>query len=72
MRDFVRVYSYLAQIVPFQDTELEELYYYGKFLLTRLPRAGTGGSVDVDGAVVLTHLRTELVAEQETLSLDEG
>ena len=72
LRDFVRAYSFLAQIVPFKDTELEALYYYGKFLLLRLPRTDRGGGVDLDGAVVLTHLRTDLVAEHQNLSLTDG
>lgn len=38
LRDFVRAYSLLAQIVPFKDTGLEALYSYGKFLILRLPR----------------------------------
>jgi type I restriction enzyme R subunit len=72
LRDFARAYSFLAQIVPFKDTELEELYYYGKFLLLRLPRTDHGGGVDLDGAVILTHLRTDLVAEHQILSLTDG
>lgn len=67
VRDFVRTYSFLAQIVPFHDTDLEKLYYYCKFLATRLTRPV--GTVNIDGAVVLTHLRTELVAEREDISL---
>ncbi|RKT79216.1 type I restriction enzyme R subunit [Terracoccus luteus] len=72
VRDFVRAYAYLAQIVPFRDPELEQLYYHGKYLITRLPRTDSSGSVDLGDAVVLTHLRTELLAEQEVLSLTEG
>ena len=71
IRDFTRAYAFLAQIIPFQDTELESLYYYSKYLLTRLPRQG-GGDVDIDGAVVLTHLRTELITEGGDLSLGTG
>jgi type I restriction enzyme, R subunit len=71
LRDFVRTYAFLGQIVPFNDTALEELFYYGKFLLTRLPRADSG-VVDVDGAVVLTHLRTDLQADKANLALTEG
>lgn len=72
LRDFTRAYAFLAQIVPFSDTDLEALYYYGKYLLTRLPKPDNGGGVDIDGAVVLTHLRTDLIAEQANLSLGEG
>jgi type I restriction enzyme R subunit len=72
LRDFTRAYAFLGQIVPFHDTALEALHYYGKYLLARLPRADTGGAVDLSGAVVLTHLRTDLVAEQQNASLSEG
>lgn len=70
VRDFVRTYAFLAQIIPFHDIELEKLYYYTKCLATRLVK--DVGSVNIDGAVVLTHLRTELIAEKEDLSLGSG
>ncbi len=72
LRDFTRAYAFLGQIVPFADTELESLYYYGKYLLARLPRSDAGGAVDIDGAVVLTHLRTDLVTEQQNASVADG
>lgn len=70
VRDFVRTYSFLAQIIPFQDIDLEKLYYYCKYLATRLTR--DEGSVNLDGAVILTHLRTELISEAEDISLGSG
>jgi type I restriction enzyme R subunit len=72
LASYVRAYAFLGQVVPFADPHLEELYYYGKYLLTKLPARDPGGSVDLSGAVVLTHLRTDLVAEREDLSLGEG
>ncbi len=72
LRDFTRAYAFLGQIVPFRDADLEALHYYGKYLLTRLPRADGGGAVDLDGAAVLTHLRTDLVAAQQNASLADG
>jgi type I restriction enzyme R subunit len=72
LTSYVRVYAFLGQVVPFADRHLEELYYYGKYLLTKLPGRDPGGTVDLSGAVVLTHLRTDLVAEREDLSLGEG
>ena len=72
VRDFVRAYAFLAQIVPFSDPNLEKLYYYAKYLIQKLPRDESGGAVDLDGAVVLTHLRTELKAADQNLSLDTG
>ena len=70
--DFIRAYSFLAQIVPFHDLELEQLYYYEKYLSRRLLNDSDKASVDVDDSVVLTHLRTEMTSHEEDLSLDKG
>jgi type I restriction enzyme R subunit len=70
-RNYVAAYSFLAQIVPFKDVELEELYYYTKMLERRL-LTNTGGSVDIDDSVVLTHLRTQIEAQNVDLSLLQG
>jgi type I restriction enzyme R subunit len=67
---FVRIYAFLAQIVPFADAELEHLYTYSRFLALRLPREQPAG-LDLSDDVVLTHLRTELIGEHD-LSLTEG
>jgi type I restriction enzyme R subunit len=72
LRDFTRAYAFLAQIVPFHDSDLEQLYAYGRYLLTLLPRADSGGAVNLDGAVVLTHLRTDLIAAEKDVSLTDG
>ncbi len=71
-RNYVAAYSFLAQIVPFKDVELEELYYYTKMLERRLLMDTGGGSVDIDDSVVLTHLRTQIIAQSEDLSLGHG
>lgn len=68
---YVSAYAFLAQIVPFKDRNLEELYYYLKILVRRL-LIDDGGAVDLDDSVVLTHLRTQLIADEEDLSLIEG
>ncbi len=58
LRDYVRMYAFLAQVLPFSDTQLESLYLYGRFLLPRLPREHEG-AVDLGDDVVLAALRTE-------------
>jgi type I restriction enzyme R subunit len=70
-RNYVAAYSFLAQIVPFKDLDLEELYYYTKMLERRL-LIGGGGSVDIDDSVVLTHLRTQIEAQNVDISLIHG
>ena len=63
IRDFVRAYAFLGQIVPFTDTALEELYYYCRVLSPLLAGEKDDGGIDVSDAAVLTHLRIELLAE---------
>jgi len=58
LRDYVRAYAFLAQVLPFTDTQLESMYLYGRFLLPRLPREHDG-AVDLGDDVVLAALRTE-------------
>ena len=71
-RNYVAAYSFLAQIVPFKDVDLEELYYYTKMLERRLLLDNSGGSLDIDDSVVLTHLRTQIEAQNVDLSLNQG
>jgi Type I site-specific restriction-modification system, R (restriction) subunit and related helicases len=71
LRDFVRAYSFLGQVVPFRSSDLESLYYYGKVLITRLPKDKDPGGFDLGDAAVLTHVRTQLIGEHN-LALAEG
>jgi type I restriction enzyme R subunit len=36
LRDYVRLYAFLSQVLPFVDTDLETLYVFSRLLLTRL------------------------------------
>jgi type I restriction enzyme R subunit len=36
LRDYVRLYAFLSQVLPFVDTDLEKLYVFSRLLLTRL------------------------------------
>ena len=38
LTDYVRLYAFLSQIIPFTDADLEKLYVFGRYLLRRLPR----------------------------------
>jgi type I restriction enzyme R subunit len=70
LNDYVRKYGFLAQIVPYQDADLERLYLYGRYLLNRLPRLADGG-VDI-GEVDLSHLRVEKTGEHDKSLVPEG
>ncbi|MDK0523297.1 type I restriction endonuclease [Streptomyces sp. ML-6] len=70
LNDYVRKYGFLAQIVPYQDAELERLHLYGRYLLNRLPRRADGG-VDI-GEIDLSHLRVEKTGEHDKSLTSEG
>lgn len=70
LNDYVRKYGFLAQIVPYQDAELERLHLYGRYLLNRLPRRADGG-VDI-GEVDLSHLRVEKTGEYDVSLAPRG
>lgn len=59
MQSFVRLYSFLSQIIDWQDVELEKLYAYGRHLLTKLPYRSNGGNIDLDDDVELSAYRNE-------------
>jgi type I restriction enzyme R subunit len=61
LRNYVRAYSLIAQIVDWGDRDLERLYQYGRVLLIRLPgRPST--SVDI-GDADLSHFRLEFTGK---------
>jgi type I restriction enzyme, R subunit len=70
LTDYVRKYGFLAQIVPYQDPELERLHLYGRYLLTRL-RGRTDGGVDI-GEVDLSHLRVQKTGEHDVSLSPDG
>ena len=61
---FLRLYSFLAQIVPFSDIDLERLYVFGKMLERKLPRDGEpGDDVTLGEDVALRYYRLQKQAE---------
>ena len=71
LRDYLRMYAFLAQVLPYTDTDLESLYIYGRFLLPRLPREHDG-AVDLGDDVVLAALRIETTGTQDVGLGDVG
>ena len=72
LKGFVRAYSFLAQVMPWTDRDLESLYLYGRALLPLLPAAPDEPLPQISESVLLTHLRTEAQGEEENLSLASG
>lgn len=60
---FRSLYAFLAQIIPFQDSDLEKLYTYIRFLLTKLPKGDRGPVYNFDDEVALKFYRLQKIGE---------
>jgi len=60
---FVRIYSFLSQVVSFGDTKLERDSIYCRALASRLRSEATSERLDLGSQVELTHLRHEMTFE---------
>jgi len=60
---FLRTYSYLSQVMPFTDVDLEKYYSYGKLLFSKLPKSGPGEKVQLYDDVMLEYYRLQKIKE---------
>ena len=72
LQSFTRLYSFLTQIMPFSDVELEKLYTYGRFLLKKLPRKSQNDRFKLGDEVSLEYYRLQKIGEQWLLMESEG
>jgi type I restriction enzyme R subunit len=72
LQSFVRLYEFMAQIVPYDDIELERLCVFAKHLLPllRMDRLTDDDDIDLSD-MELTHYRLTKQAEQQ-IKLGEG
>lgn len=68
---FRNLYSFIAQIVPYKDSDLEKLYTYARFLLLKLPRRSSGAGYDVEDEVLLRFYRLQKISEG-SIDLEQG
>ena len=61
--NFRNLYAFMSQVIPYQDSDLEQLYTYLRFLLTKLPRREGGGVVQLDDEVELQYYRLQKIGE---------
>jgi type I restriction enzyme R subunit len=70
---FRNLYAFLAQVIPFQDSDLEKLYTFVRFLLSKLPRRNPGPRYDFEDEVTLKFYRLQKISEGSIeLSPGEG
>lgn len=71
LQAFVRLYSFLSQVMPYTDRELEIRYSFGRLLLKRLPRT-TSGRIDLDGEVDLHSYRLARIGQSDIVLEQKG
>jgi type I restriction enzyme R subunit len=79
MQSFNRTYSFLTQIMPFSDVDLEKLFTYTRFLYKKLPRTSQNDKFKLGDEVSLEYYRLQKIAEhnivmesQSVYELDGG
>ena len=72
LTSFIRIYSFLSQIMPFQDVDLEKLYSFGRFLLTKLPKVDYTERLKLDNEVALEYYRLQKIAEGDLVLQVQG
>jgi type I restriction enzyme R subunit len=54
---------WLTGIIPYQDSDLEKLYTYARFLLLKLPRRKSGLGYEIEDEVALKFYRLQKISE---------
>jgi len=60
---FRNLYAFLSQIIPYQDSDLERLYTFLRYLSPKLPRRSGGTQYDFDNDVYLEYYRLQKISE---------
>lgn len=70
MNAFKNLYSFLSQIIPYQDSDLEKLFIFFRHLSPKLPRKNNGADYNFDDSVRLEYYRLQKISEG-SISLKE-
>jgi len=71
LKGYVGLYSFLSQVMPFSDPDLEKLYAFSRFLLLKLPLDPKKDPLDLQGEVALNYYRLQKTADGG-ITLDPG
>ena len=71
LQAFLNLYSFLSQVIPYQDSDLEQLYVFLRHLSAKLPRRRGGPSYQFDDDVRLEYYRLQKISEG-SISLRDG
>ena len=68
---FRNLYSFLSQVIPYQDSDSEKLYTYVRFLVNKLPRRRTYALYHFDSEINLKYYRLQKIGEG-SIALEAG
>jgi type I restriction enzyme R subunit len=68
---FRNLYSFLSQVIPYQDSDLEKLFTFLKFLSLKLPKRRSGPGYLFDEEIELDYYRLQKISEG-SINLHEG
>lgn len=68
---FRNQYGFLSQVIPYQDSDLERLYVFLRYLALKIPRRRNGTAYQFDDEVRLEYYRLQKISEG-SISLREG
>jgi type I restriction enzyme R subunit len=71
LQAFRNLYSFLSQVIPYQDSDLEKLFTYLRHLALKLPKRKSGPGYQFDEEVELDYYRLQKISEG-SISLNEG
>ena len=69
--NFRNMYAFLSQVIPYQDSDLEQLYTYVRFLLTKLPKRDMGPGYHLEDEIELQYYRLQKISEGQ-IDLNTG
>ncbi len=71
LQAFRNLYAFLSQVIPYQDSDLELLYTFLRFLSPKLPKRAAGQRYSFDDEIRLEYYRLQKISEG-SISLREG
>ena len=72
LQSFTRLYSFLTQIMPFSDVDLEKRFTYSRFLLKKLPKKNQSDRFKLGDEVSLEYYRLQKISEQNMVMESQG
>jgi len=71
LQAFLNLYGFLSQVIPYQDSDLERLYVFLRYLAAKLPKRKSGPAYQFDDEVRLEYYRLQKISEG-SISLQGG